>query len=80
MAEMAPAPGENEIAHDATKKVNHVESVMRWLLSMPRERDYLPSNTPRVPLPTGRLRAGAGARVAPVSPGARPWGRPASLR
>ncbi|WP_222853285.1 hypothetical protein, partial [Bordetella pertussis] len=74
MAEMAPAPGENEIAHDATKKVNHVESVMRWLLSMPRERDYLPSNTPRVPLPTGRLRAGAGARVAPVSPGARPLG------
>ncbi|WP_376843911.1 hypothetical protein, partial [Bordetella pertussis] len=77
MAEMAPAPGENEIAHDATKKVNHVESVMRWLLSMPRERDYLPNNTPRVPLPMGRLRAGAGARVAPVSPGARPWGRPA---
>ncbi|KCV60129.1 hypothetical protein L493_4885, partial [Bordetella bronchiseptica 99-R-0433] len=45
---------------------------MCWLLSMPRARDYLPSNTPpRVPLPAGRLRAGAGARAAPASPWVR---------
>lgn len=28
MAEIAPAPGENEIAHAATKKVSQVENVM----------------------------------------------------